>query len=72
MSPLIHLYILYGNMLLIHDSVTPKYNPIHHHASCPPMLMCLCVYFSVFLCVLVQAWKYMRTEVCPSHSAAEH
>lgn len=49
MSPLIHLYILYGNMLLIHDNVTPTFNPIQHHASCPPVLMCLCVYFSVSL-----------------------
>ncbi len=28
LSPLIHLYILYGNKLLIHYNVTPTFNPI--------------------------------------------
>lgn len=50
LSPLIHLYILYGNKLLIHVNMTPTFNPIHYHASCPPLLMCLCVYFYVSPC----------------------
>ncbi len=63
LSPLIHLYKLYENKLLIHDNVTPTFNPIHLYASCPLMLMCLYVYSSSLL-VLVQEWKCTGTEVC--------